>query len=153
MLETLGPTTKKRGKKLAFQEIFVKCFQGMSRTRGVEGDSVAQKRVPASSPDAVGVNKKTSTPSTSDRITKTKTTNLNPAQGKTVDVLCTYVIFDEVWNTFAQQKVVSMQFRLVRNSSIQVIYRTLLDQRFKKFNMCPTRKYVEKSQQYTQCME
>ena len=30
---------------------------------------------------------------------------------------------------------------------------TLLDPRFKKFNMCPTRKYVEKSQQYTQCME
>ena len=29
---------------------------------------------------------------------------------------------------------------------------TLLDPRFKKFNMCPTRKYVENSQLYTECI-
>ncbi len=55
-----------------------------------EGDSGAQKRGPAPSPpDAVGGNKKTSTPRTSDRSTKTKTTNLNLAQGTTVDALRT----------------------------------------------------------------
>ena len=40
---------------------------------GGEGGSGAQKRGPAPSPpDAVGANKKTSTPSTSDRSTKNK---------------------------------------------------------------------------------
>ena len=59
---------------------------------GGEDGSGAQKRGPAPSPpDAVGPNKKTSTPSTSDRSTKTKTTNLNLAQGTTVDVLSSYV--------------------------------------------------------------
>jgi hypothetical protein len=43
----------------------------------------------------------TSTPSTSDRSTKTKTTNLNLAQGKTVDALRTTTsYFDKVWNVF-----------------------------------------------------
>ncbi len=45
----------------------------------------------------------TSTPSTSDRNTKTKTTNLNLAQGKTVDALRTttsYYDFDKGWNVF-----------------------------------------------------
>ncbi len=53
------------------------------RKRGVEGGSDAQKRgQPSSPPDAVGANKKTSTPSTSDRSTTTKTTNLNLTQGR-----------------------------------------------------------------------
>jgi hypothetical protein len=59
------------------------------------------------------VNKKTSTPSTSDRSSKTKTVNLNLAQGKTVDALGTatsYHDFDTVWNAFAQQKDVSIQW-------------------------------------------
>ena len=47
---------------------------------GGEGDSGAQKRgPPPSPPDTVGANKKTSTPNTSDRRTKTKITNLNLA--------------------------------------------------------------------------
>ena len=62
----------------------------MPRKRGGEGGSDAQKRGPAPSPpDAVGVNKKTSTPITSDRSTKRKTTNLNLAQGTKVDDLRT----------------------------------------------------------------
>ncbi len=52
-------------------------FSGCSAKTWSKDGSVTQKRSPASSPDTVGVNKKTSTPSTSDRITKTKTTNLN----------------------------------------------------------------------------
>ena len=44
---------------------------------GGEGGSGAQKRGPGPSPpDAVGANKKTSTPITSDRSSKTKTTTL-----------------------------------------------------------------------------
>jgi hypothetical protein len=51
---------------------------------GDEGGSGAQKRGPAlSRPDAVGPNKKTSTLSTSDRSTKTKTTNQT-----TISALC-----------------------------------------------------------------
>ena len=60
----------------------------MPRKRGGEVGSGAQKHGPAPSPpDAVGVNKKTSTPRTSDRNTKTKTTNLKLAQGTKVDAL------------------------------------------------------------------
>ncbi len=72
----------------------------MPRKRGDESDSGAQKRGPAPSPpDTVGVNKKTSTPSTSDRSTKTKTTNLNLAQGTKVDALRTTTsYFDKGWN-------------------------------------------------------
>ena len=79
---------------------------------GGEGGSGAQKRGPAPSPpDAVGANKKTSTPSTSDRSTKTKTTNLNLAQGTTVDALRTATsYFDKGWNAFAQQKDGSIQW-------------------------------------------
>ncbi len=75
----------------------------MPRKRGDEGDSGTQKRGPAPSPpDAVGVNKKTSTPNTSDRSTKTKTTNLNLAQGTKVDALRTTTsYFDKDWNAFA----------------------------------------------------
>ena len=63
------------------------------------------------SPDAVGAKKKTSTPSTFDRSTKTKTTNLNLAQGKAVDVLRTATsYFDSDWNAFAQQKDGSIQW-------------------------------------------
>jgi hypothetical protein len=62
-------------------------------------------------------NKKAFTPSTSDRSTKTKTTNL--AQGKTVDALRTATsYFDVGWNAFAQQKDGSMQWipeQLVEN--------------------------------------
>ncbi len=55
-----------------------------------------------STPDTVGANKKTSTPSTSDRSTKTKTTNLNLAQGTKVDALRTETsYFDIGWNAFA----------------------------------------------------
>ena len=77
----------------------------MPRKLGDEDGSGAQKRGPSpSSPDAVGVNKKTSTPSTSDRSNKTKTTNLNLTQGKTVDALRTTTsYFDKGWNAFAQQ--------------------------------------------------
>ena len=84
----------------------------MSRKRGDEGGSGAQKHGPAPSPpDAVGANKKTSTPSTSDRSTKTKTTNLNLAQGTKVDALRTVTsYFDKGWNVFAQQKDGSMQW-------------------------------------------
>jgi hypothetical protein len=78
---------KKKGEKTCCQEI--QCSKGMSRKRGDEGDSDTQKHTPASSSDAVGANKKTSTPRPSDRSVKTKTTNLNLAQGKTVDVLRT----------------------------------------------------------------
>ncbi len=53
---------------MAFQEIR-QCFQGVWK-RGGEGGSGAQKRAPAPSPDTVGANKKSSTPSTSDRSTK-----------------------------------------------------------------------------------
>jgi hypothetical protein len=79
----------------------------MPRKRGAkeggEGDSGAQKRGPGpSSPDTVGANKKTSTPSTSDRSTKTKTTNLNLVQGTKVDALRTTTsYFDKGWNAFA----------------------------------------------------
>ena len=78
---------------------------------GGEGGSGAQKRGPAPSPpDAVGANKKTSTPSTSDRSTKTKTTNVNLAQGTKVEALRTATsYFDKGWNAFAQQKDGSMQ--------------------------------------------
>jgi hypothetical protein len=62
----------------------------MPQKCGGEGDSGAQKHGPSpSSPDTVGVNNKTFTPRTSDRSNKTKTTNLNLAQGKTVDALRT----------------------------------------------------------------
>jgi hypothetical protein len=79
---------------------------------GGEGGSGAQNRGPEPSPpDAVGANKKTSTPSTSDRSTKTKTTNLNLAQGTTVDALRTATsYFDKGWNAFAQQKDGSIQW-------------------------------------------
>jgi hypothetical protein len=54
---------------------------------------------------------KISTPSTSDRSTKTKTTDLNLAQGKTFDALRTATsYFDAGWNAFAQQKDGSMQW-------------------------------------------
>ena len=45
---------------------------------------VTQKRVSASSLETVGSTKKTSTPNTSDRNTKTKTTNLDLTEGKTL---------------------------------------------------------------------
>jgi hypothetical protein len=79
---------KKRVKNWLSRKL-VKCFKGMSRKYGDEGDSVTQKRAPESSPDTVGAKKQTSTPSTSERSTKTKTTNLNLTQGKTVEVLRT----------------------------------------------------------------
>ncbi len=71
-------------------------FRAMPRKCGGkedgEGGSGTLKRGPApSTPDAVGANKKTSTPSTSDRSTKTKTTNLN-AQGTTVDAFLVHVL-------------------------------------------------------------
>ena len=77
---------------MAFEGNSSRVFRAMPRNcggkEGGEGDSGAQKRGPAPSPpDAVGANKKTSTPSMSDRSTKTKTTNLNLAQGTTVDAL------------------------------------------------------------------
>ncbi len=63
-----------------------KCFQDMPWKRGDQGGRDAQKwGPPASSPDAVGANKKTSSPRTSDRSHKTKTTNLNLTQRKTVE--------------------------------------------------------------------
>ncbi len=79
---------------------------------GGEGGSDAQKRGPAPSPpDAVGVKKKTSIPNTSDRNTKTKTTNLNLTQGTTVDALrITTSYFDKGWNAFAHQKDGSIQW-------------------------------------------
>ena len=59
----------------------------------------------------VGANKKTSTPSTSDRSTKTKTTNLNLTQGTKVDAFRTATsYFDKGWNAFAQQKDGSIQW-------------------------------------------
>jgi hypothetical protein len=83
----------------------------MSRKRGVEGDSDTKKRSPTPSPDAVGTNKKTSTPVTSDRRTKTNTTNLNLAQRKTVDVVRTVTsYFDKVWDAFTQEKDGSIQW-------------------------------------------
>jgi hypothetical protein len=78
----------------------------MPRKRGGEGDSDAQTRGPSQSPlDTVGANMKTSTPRTSDRSHKTKTSNLNLDQDKTVDTLRTTTShFDKGWNAFAQQK-------------------------------------------------
>ncbi len=78
----------------------------MPRKRGGEDGSGTQNRGPSPSPpDTVGANKKTSTPSTSDRITKTKTTNLNLTQGTKVDALRTATFyFDKGWNAFAQQR-------------------------------------------------
>jgi hypothetical protein len=80
--------------------------------KGGEGGSDTQKRGPAPSPpDGVGVNKKTSSPSTSDRSTKTKITNLNLAQGTKVDALRTVTFyFDKDWNAFEQQKDGSIQW-------------------------------------------
>jgi hypothetical protein len=80
--------------KLAFQGNSSSVFRAMPRKRGGKEDgedgSGAQKHGPVPSPpDTVGANKKTSTPSTSDRSTKTKTTNLNLAQGTKVDALRT----------------------------------------------------------------
>ena len=70
---------------------------------GGDGGSGAQKRAPVSLPDAVGAKKKTSTPSTSDRSTHQKSTNVNLVQGKTVDVLRTATsYFDAGWNTFCE---------------------------------------------------
>jgi hypothetical protein len=64
-----------------------------------------------SPPDTVGANKKTSTPRTSDRSHKTKTTNLNLAHFKTVDALrIATSYFDKGWNAFAQQKDGSIQW-------------------------------------------
>jgi hypothetical protein len=79
---------------------------------GGEGGSGAQKRGPSPSPpDTGGANKKTSTPRTSDRSHKTKTTNLNLAQGKKADALRTTTsYFEKGWNAFAQQKDGSMQW-------------------------------------------
>jgi hypothetical protein len=67
---------------------------------GGEGGSGTQKRGPSPSPpDTGGANKKTSTPRTSDRSYKSKTTNLNLAQGKTVDALRTTTsYFEKGWN-------------------------------------------------------
>jgi hypothetical protein len=101
---------------MTFQGNSSSVFRAMPRKcggkEGGEGGSDAQKRGPAPSPpDAVGTNKKTSTPSTSDRSTKTKTTNLNLAQGTTVDALRTATsYFDKGWNAFAQQKDGSIQW-------------------------------------------
>jgi hypothetical protein len=97
---------KKKLKKTQKNWNFVQCFQDMSRKRGGEGSSGAQKRGPSPSPpDTVGANKKISTPRTSDRSHKTKTTNLNLAQGKTVDAERTATsYFDKGWNAFVQQK-------------------------------------------------
>ena len=204
--------------------------------RGGEDDSDTQKRVPESSPDTVGANKKTSTPNTSDRSTKTKTTNLNLAQGKTVDALKTatsylmwsgmhlrsrkmvpyngfpnrllelvriftvklmmtrwrrrcikFVGVDQIpkityvhtteRETFSihetlEKTVMSDKVKLILKGRTQMVERTYkyfnldlseshrvklyictpLDPRFKKFNMRPTRKYVQNSQLYTECL-
>jgi hypothetical protein len=93
-------------------------FRADPRKRGGKEDgedgSGAQKFGPVPSPsDTVGSNKnkKTSTPITSDRITKTKTTNLNLTQGTKVDALRTETsYFDKGWNAFAQQKDGSIQW-------------------------------------------
>ena len=78
-------------------------LRAMLRKRGVKVGSDVQKRGPAPSlSDVVGANKKTSTPSTSDRSTKTKTTNVNLVQGTKVDALRTATsYFDKGWNAFA----------------------------------------------------
>ena len=92
---------------MAFEGNSSSVFRAMPRKcggkEGGEGGSDAQKRGPTPSPpDTVGANKKTSTPSTSDRSTKTKTTNLNLAQGTTVYALRTATsYFDKDWNAFA----------------------------------------------------
>jgi hypothetical protein len=76
--------------------------------------TLTQKSAPVASPsDKVGANKKTSTTSTSDKITKTKTTNLNLVQGKKVHALRTATVtsyFDKGWNAFAQEKDGSIQW-------------------------------------------
>jgi hypothetical protein len=84
----------------------------MSRKRGDEVGSVTKKHGSTSSPpDTVGVHKKTSTPITSDRNTKTKTTNLNLTQGEKEDAQRTTTsYFDKVWKSFAQQKDGSIQW-------------------------------------------
>ena len=79
------------GKRLSFWK-FVECFQRMTTKHGGEDGSGTQKHEPVSSPDTIGAEKETSTSSTSDRNTKTKSTNLYLDQGKTVDVLHNYVI-------------------------------------------------------------
>jgi hypothetical protein len=90
-------------KKMAFQGNSSSVFRGIPRKRGGkegdEGGSGAKKSGPGPSPpDTVGGNKKTSTPSTSDRSTKTKTTNLNLAQGTKVDALRTIDSRTDCWN-------------------------------------------------------
>jgi hypothetical protein len=93
----------KRVKKLAFEGNSSSVIMTISRKRGGEDGSGTQKRGPAtSSPDTVGTYKKTSTTNTSDRRTKTKTTNLNLVQGTKVDALRTVTsYFDKDWNVFA----------------------------------------------------
>ena len=114
-MPSLRVPKKKREKKIDFQEIR-SVFRAMPRKcggkEGGEGGSDTQKCGQAPSPpDAVGANKKTSTPITSDRSTKTKTTNLNLAQGTKVDALRTATsYFDKGWNAFAQQKDGSIQW-------------------------------------------
>ena len=77
----------------------------MSRKRGGEVGRGSQKRVPSPSPDTVCVNKKTSTPIMSDRSNKTKTTNVNLVQDKTVHTLGTSTsYYSDCWNVFVQKK-------------------------------------------------
>jgi hypothetical protein len=101
---------------MGFQGNSSSVFRAMLRKRGGkeggEGGNDAQKRGPPPSPtDTVGANKKTSTPNTSDRSSKTNTTNLNLTQGTKVDALRTSTsYFDKSWNVFAQQKDGSIQW-------------------------------------------
>jgi hypothetical protein len=91
---------------MAFQGNLSSVFRSIPRKRegkeGDEGGSGSQKRGPSPSPpDEVGTNK-TSTPSTSDRNTKTKATNLDLSQGTKVDALRTVTsYFDKGWIAFA----------------------------------------------------
>jgi hypothetical protein len=113
-MTSLGPINKKKGEN-PFPGSSSSVFRTLPRKRAGEvGNDVQKRGTPSPSPDAVGANKKTSIPSTSDRSTKTKTTNLNLTQGKTVDTLRTVTsYFDVDWNAFAEQmKDVSIQWIL-----------------------------------------
>ena len=85
--------------------MFLKTFTNFPPKCGVEDGSDTQKCTPVTLSDSVGTKKKTSTPSTSDKITHKKTTDVNLVQGKTIDDLRTSTsYFDTGWNTFASYR-------------------------------------------------
>ncbi len=144
-------------------------FSGHPRKRGGEGGSGAQKRTPSSSPDAVGAQKKSPTPITSDRSPASAWNEPNRAQlailafgmqhAQCQDVnLSPDIRTRPIWRiTISQLELMVVgiykyfDLNLSESHRAKLYICTVLDQRFKKFHMWPTRKYVENSQLYTEC--